>query len=654
MIHLDFETRSKADLKNTGASFYSKDSSTSILCFAYCIDSGPIKIHRTYYKKKIPKKLRLAIESGHIVAAHNARFEYLIWNNILHERCGWPRIPIQQFLCTMGLCSRNGLPKKLEEAAKALHLPVQKDMEGHKVMLKMAKPRKPTKTNPDEWFFSEDLYSRLCEYCIKDVETEKALCESLQDSNPSDIATWENSMIQNDRGIFVDKKTIERAIEIIKHEQDRTNRKLFKLTKGAIHSTNQTVAITKHLKGIKSLAAIRLDRYLADPKIPKYTKKILRLRQKMTKTSTSKLHRIYDRIESDGRIRDLTIYHGAHTGRDTGVGPQPLNMPRGDLDYRQIKRAVKLIRKKDISEIKKIGPPLHVISSCARSLFMAGKGNRFLCADYSGIEARINFWLADEKEAIKAFRQGKDIYKLTASKIYNKQINHITDSERFIGKQATLGLGYGMGWKKFIDNMGDKFNLEIDIPFAKKVVSSYREMYTGVTGNDGNWGGLQQAAQYAVANPGVATEYKMIHYICKDNVLCCGLPSGRFLSYREPKISYDGYGRPKLSYKSWTQRGNQRGWFTVDTYGGKLTENVVQSIARDLLVDSIKALEEKKYNVILSVYDEILCEVEKSFGSLDEMIAIMTKLPRVASNGMSWGEGIPLQAAGWEGKRYRK
>lgn len=411
--------------------------------------------------------------------------------------------------------------------------------------------------------------------------------------------------------------------------------------------------ITEYLSkyGIETLAAKRIEEYLEDKKLHKKARKVLLLRQEMTKTSTSKLKRLLERLGEDNRVMDLTLYHGAHTGRDTGVGPQPLNMPRGKLkDHNEVKKAIKAIRKKDLKTLKEFGPILHTISNCARAMFMAPKGSTFICADLNAIEARLNFWFAGEEKVLELYRKNKDLYIEMAAKIYNVSKKKVTDFQRFIGKQVILALGYGMGWKTFINNMKIQFNIDIDIPFAKKVVELYRKTYAKIAGNprkkvNGVWQKLEKIAKDAVIYPGKTFSYNGVSYTCKNKSLFCKLPSGRYIVYKFPKISWDSYGRMGLTYMSWNSKIGK--FIKTNTYGGKLTENVIQAMARDLLVRAILKLEKKGYKIPLSVYDEILTEVKKEKGSLEEVISIMTNRPK-------WAKGLPLKASGWTGKRYRK
>ena len=641
MIHLDFETRSIADLQNTGASYYSKHDSTRVLCVAYSIDGKKVKGRILFNNPKIPKKLLKAVQAGHTIAAHNARFEYLIWNNVLAKHHGWPELPIERFYCTMGLASRHGLPKGLDPLSRALKLKVKKDMEGKALMLKMASPRKPTKKDPRIWIEDEESLKRLLQYCKVDVKTEIGVCDRLKDPNPTDVLVWQSSQYMNNRGLYVDKKAIKKAIKIITKEKIRANKRIQKLSKGVIQKTTQTKVITEYCRkyGIKSLAAKQLEKKLEEEKFPRKIKEILQLRLDTAKSSTAKLERILERIEFDGRIRDLSIYHGAHTGRDTGVGPQPLNNPRGTLKYNQIVDAIKAIRNNDLDGIRKYGPIMHVISSCIRSFYKAPKGKVLVCADLAGIEARLNFWFANEIKVLNAFRKNKDIYVQMACDIYKKLEKQITPDERFIGKQAILGLGYQMGAPKFVADMRLKYNVIISLMFAKRVVKAFRDKFPKVKKN---WKELESAAIKAIET-GKRVKYKSIYYESIKDSLYCKLPSGRFMVYKYPGLEWGNYGNRKITYYGWKNKV-----FTKQTtYGGKLDENLIQAMARDILVRAILRLDAENKPVILSIYDEILSEQDKDKASLDEMISILTDVP-------DWAQGLPLKAEGWTGKRYRK
>lgn len=639
MIFLDFETRSTVNLANAGAWIYAKDPCTSILLFSYCTEASEIKTHETFYNQKLPTKIEKAIENGDLFVAHNARFEYLIWRFICVPRFNWPMIPLNQWVDTMAMCSQNGLPKGLDECAKALGIG-EKDNPGYRLMLKMSKPRKATKANKEQYHFSDDMYKQLARYCEKDVELERKIYHLLQWRNKKEKQIWLINQVMNDTGLKIDKKAVVNSLKIIKEAEAEAKEKIQKITKGKIKSPNQCKAIANFCK-VKSVAKLELDKALKDAKGKR--RKLLLIRKNNSQSSTKKLKAILARLDTDKRIRDLLIYHGASTGRETGSGPQPLNFPRGKITFKEVLKAIKRIRKG-----KRIKNPMTTISNCLRGFIIADKGKTFICADYSAIEARLVFWLADEEKALRAFRNNEDIYIKQAMSIYNVKQKEVTKEQRYIGKQTILGLGYGMGHKKFVFNCYQKSDGEVKITerFAKRVVDLYREEFPKVCKL---WKGIENAARVTI---GSKRDHKFngIKFSIRGNTLVCRLLSGRELIYQMPDLETGNWGLDKITYYGVDSQARKAfKWAKVHTWGGSLVENVIQATARDLLCNAIIALQAKGYNVILTIYDEILIEQPKPITNtaLNDVIATMTALPE-------WAKGLPIQAEGWTGKRYRK
>jgi DNA polymerase len=639
MIFLDFETRSTVNLANAGAWIYSKDPGTSILLFAYCTENSEIKLHETLYNQTLPIKIEKAIKNGDSFVAHYARFEYLIWRFICVPKFNWPMIPLKQWVDTMALASQNGLPKGLDECAKALGIG-EKDNPGYRLMLKMSKPRKATKTNKDLYYFNDDMYKALGQYCKKDVELERKLFQLLQWRNEKEKRIWQINQVMNNTGLKIDKKAVVNSLKIIKKAESEAKENILRLTKGKIKSPNQCKAIAKFCK-VKSVAKLELEKALKETKGRR--KKVLLIRKNNSQSSTKKLKAMLARLDTDNRMRDLLIYHGASTGRETGNGPQPLNFPRGKLKYPEALKAIKRIRKG-----KSIKNPMTTISNCLRGFIIADKGKIFICADYSAIEARLVFWLAGEEKALRAFRNNEDIYIKMAHSIYSAEEKNVSKDQRYIGKQTILGLGYGMGAKKFVFNCYQKSDGEVKITerFAKRVVDLYREEFPKIKKL---WNGIENAARNTIGSKRDHT-FNGIKYSIRGNTLVCRLLSGRELVYQMPELQTEGWGLDKITYYGFNSQARKSfKWSKQYIWGGALVENIIQATARDLLCNAVIALQEKGYNVILTIYDEILIEQPKPISktALNDVIATMTALP-------AWAKGLPIQAEGWTGKRYRK
>jgi len=625
MIFIDFECRSKSDLKNRGAWIYSKDPSTQVLVLSYAIDHGEIK---TIIKpNKTPKDIQRQLKKGDSICAHNARFENSIWNNTLK----WEYLSFNKMFCSLALCAQLNLPRSLDDAAKII-LHENKDQIGYKLMLKMCKPRKPTKKDPTIWIESPEMLDRLGVYCTKDVSIERDLYYRLIPYwQESEKPVWNLNQHMNSMGLPIDYSTCKKALDIVRINEIKAKKKIYKLSNGAIQSPNQTKAIAK-ICGVKSIAKDSIESLINKKGLSKYQKNILKIRRDFGKSSNAKIISMLDYCDTDKRIRDFTIYHGANTGRETGSGPQPLNLPRGK--FKPALKTIKAIKKgnKDLTQDQ--------ISKAIRLLFKAPKGKEFICSDYAGIEARLVMWLSGETKALNDFRKGKDIYITMASVIFDKPLNSITDFERYVGKQAILGLGYNMGVDRFIATCkGQGVTVEREV--ATKAVKTYRSYYNKVVKL---WNLLNEAITKTIETK-VPHIVKGIKFQIIDKTLKIVLLSGRKLTYWNPRIDFDSYGRKRILYKGVNPKTKQ--WGTLDLYGGKILENIVQATARDLLIKSLLELHKQGFNPILSVYDEILCEEKSNTMNLAMLEKIMLNAP-------IWANGLPLQTKGWTGKRYRK
>lgn len=290
--------------------------------------------------------------------------------------------------------------------------------------------------------------------------------------------------------------------------------------------------------------------------------------------------------------------------------------------------------------------PMAVFSSVTRSMLVASPGKELFCADWAAVEARIAFWVAEHDEGLEAFRQDRKLYEEMASEGFNIPIELVTkDSiERFVGKESVLGCQYGMGGKKFLAQCHKKGVKQVTEEMAKRAVAAYRALHHPVPTL---WRNMENAAIRAISNPGRAYKTNKVTLYTRGDFLNIQLPSGRKMRYFKPSLRgkrlLSGHTVPEIRY--WAVDLHE--WKEVTTWGGILTNHVVQGIARDLMVNAIYNLENAGYEFLLSVHDEGLSEREVGVGSLDEYLEIFTKLP-------PWAGGLPIKAEGWIGRRYRK
>jgi DNA polymerase len=634
VVSIDFETRSAVDLRKTGVYKYASDPSTDIWCMAYKAPwSDDVQVWLPGDEMDV--SLEDWIVEGGLLSAWNANFERTIWNEIMVGRYQWPRTGIKQWRCTMAQASAMGLPRALGQAAAVLGVEEQKDKTGAALMLRMARPRKVNADGSYTWWNTKDKLDTLVAYCRQDVRTELSVAETLHAMPDSERRLYQLDQRVNDRGVALDVDLVHRIKELANNTSLEIDAEIQRLTKGQVKAATNAMDLTAWLNahGIraKSVDKQTVARLLAFDRLHPVIREVLKLRQNGAKSSTAKYDAMLHAVNADGRMRGLLVYHGAATGRWSGRLVQPQNFPRPQKKQDELDAIIaKLKAGEDVSEH---GAGTVLASDLLRSMLIADEGNRLMFADYSAIEARVLAWVAGQNDLVETFRKGGDVYIEMASAIYNVGVESVTDKQRQVGKMAILGCGYGMGGKRFAEQCAS-MGIRVDEDEAKRIVSVYREKNNRI-------------AQYwrDVENDFV----EMVKGSGRVGTVPLPLPSGRSLTYHNPRIIQreTPWGAMRDTAQVDTMNSVTRQWVSQIIWGGLLTENVVQATARDMMATAMMALEVKGYNVILSVHDEIICEVPDDFGSLDEMIDIMTRVP-------AWAEGCPINAEGKEGKRYRK
>lgn len=635
-IFIDLESRSETNLKKVGAWEYSIHPSTEILCFGWEDGFGYCGV--SYEFEKPPTNVE-----NRVIVAHNSGFERPLWDNILVKRFGWPEIRPENWRCTASICRANGYPGALEQAALALNLTEQKDKTGAALMQRMSKPiPKWTRSGKGpKWYGGFDELQRLGDYCLQDVHVTKEIWKKLGPLSPKELAVWQLTELVNVRGIAVDRDLVVSACDMLDLMALQARERVKEITFGAVGSPSEAEKVRRYLSA-DNCQRKTLEKILGNTTDPGI-KELIDLRISDSRAANKKYFAIRSKLgTTDDLVRDGFVYYGAHTGRWTSEGDQRHNLKRPEYDRFTVENIIiPAIKRQDTELIEALfGDVAKPMSSCIRSVFVASPGCDLICADYNSIEAVILMWLVDDLAGLKRFAEGKDIYIDTASMIYNKPYDQIPkkSKERLIGKIARLGLGYGMGVNRFIAYAKQEWSLVIDRDFAEFVIRTFRGKNPRVTLL---WKQIETAALKAVQQPGRAffgSPKGRIKLRCSADTLEMQLPSGRVFKYLKAKIVNGKYG-PALAY---TRRGGQ-----VDTYGGKLAENAVQAIARDIMTDGLLAAEKAGYRFVLTVHDEIVCEVPKGFGSVEEFCQLIC-------SASPWAIGCPIKAEGWRGERYRK
>lgn len=679
---LDYETFSECDLKKTSSYEYAVHPSTEVLCASFRHGTKKelkkAKVHSWAPKRKwnvhrddLRKGKLLAsylLDPNVMIVAHNALFEQAITRFVLPKHLS-KFIPApfiikpNRFICTAALASVNALPRKLEAVTAALKLGHLKDMAGHRLMLKLSKPKKPTKKDPSTRHVNPDEHDRLIKYCERDIYAETDVFLFLEPLIPSERELWIFDQEINFRGVNVDRDLVQKTLKLIGEEKRLLLNRLHKLTNGMMKTAGQKKVLHAWLKtqGVKlpDLKGTTVEAAIASGEVTGTAKKVLLICQKLNKTSLKKYTSFLHHTESDGRMRFSLNFNISVHGRWGGTGVQPHNMPRGTLkkkwkengkDFEEdlAPLAAQAIKEGMSLEMIRLlfGDPTEVFVSCLRCMIIPTEGKELFVSDFNAIEARVLFWLAGHEEGCQAFIDKRKMYEELAMVIFRKtSISQVSVFERFVGKQAFLGSGYGMGWKKF-QGTCEGFNQKVSVDVAKKAIKAYRDTHKPVVEL---WSNLEKAAIKAVENPTKTYKVNKTEWFMKGRFLVCKLPSGRCLKYYGPQIKYERtpWGTSKANLYHWTVDAKTKKWTFIKTWGGVLTQNCVGGISRDLLACSMKRIQKRGYDIILTVHDENIGEREINLGSAEEFNKLMAMTPK-------WAEGCPVSAEGWSGPRYRK
>lgn len=630
-VHLDFESRSRVDIWERGAYVYASHPSTEVMCLAYAVDNCPVRIIRYADIQMYPlidpfEELRdLAEAKDTLFYAHNALFEQLIWQFQL-LKYGLPRLPIRRWRCTAAKALAHGLPKALKDVAHVLKVGEQKDMGGRAVMLKVCKPKSDGTWNEDP-----ELLHQLEEYCAQDVRTERDIDHRLPELSAEEQRVWFEDQLINQRGIAVDTEALGKCLELIDLETAHLKGQIKDLTGGQLEGVSRRLAVLEYFRkngvDLPDFTKATVETALKSGKIPPKLTQVLRIRQQLGLTSTAKYEALKEAVCEDGRLRDTLVYHSAGTGRWGGKLVQLQNLPRGTV--KDTDGAVELLKTCDIETLRVLyWDVMGLLSSCIRGVFVAPEGKDLIVADYASIEARVLMWLAGQDDAVKMFRDGVDIYVEMAKRIGQ-------GATRQLGKQAVLGCGYGMGSSKFADTCR-KYGIEVTYQLAEKAVGAYRSTFARVPAL---WYAMERAMKTAIHTHKTTTCGK-IKFEWVGEFLYMVLPSGRRIAYHKAQMENED-----IVYM--TTNGVNKKYEKTGVYGGKIVENAVQGIARDILAHAMLESEKAGYKVVLTVHDELVVEVEKGKGSVEEFVKIITNTP-------AWANGCPISAEAWRGERYKK
>ena len=648
---LDFETGSLADLRKVGAAKYAEHPSTRVICFSYELPDGK-GIRSWRDGQLLPGDLIQWVLFGGRVSGWNVTFEWHIWNKVLLRLFPMaPKLKLEQLIDTMAVAANAGLPLGLDMAAQALpHLKLAKDKDGKALMMRMSRPRTVLAGGGLEWWdqTDPDRLERLVAYCEQDVRVERAILGDLPAMRKAeqDVWLWDARIME--RGIVFDRVLAARMKALADDETANLDRLMKHYTLGEVPNTRAVgkllAWVQRYEPEVASLAKDQLALWIG--KLPNgVVKTVLEIRQEAARSSVAKLVAMENwASDHDDRMRGLTQYYGAfRTGRWAGRGPQVQNYPRsmvkdqdGLVDY--------ILADGDADGIPLFFDVdvLTALASVLRGCLTVAKGKLFGAVDFSQIEARVLPWLAGDTVLLDVFRSGKDIYVVAASRIFGVPEEAVLGDQRQIGKVAILALGYQGGANAFL-TMAKNYGLVLPADEADQIKTDWRE---------GNplivrlWYEVDRAALDAVKTPGVVRSAGKCSFRMRGKHLVVRLPSGRELVYRDAKIGTGTFGNDCVSYMGVDQYTRQ--WKRIDTYGGKLVENITQAVARDVMASAMLRLCRGGYDVLGSVHDELLMELDPAKGQdLDDVLALFETPP-------AWAGGLPIAADGYTASRFKK
>lgn len=773
----------KKGLPIVGAQVYAEHPTTEVISLYYDLKDGRGR-RRWLPGMPAPHDLIAHVVAGGLLAAWNSGFEYRIWNYVCTRLYGWPCLPLRQLRCDAAKARAFSLPGALGNAGAVLRLQYQKDPAGDKLMKKFSMPQNPTKAKParritvlDEPEEAERYYA----YNERDIVTEAEASSRTPDLSETELEYWLMDQEINMRGVQMDRTSIVHCLVLVAAAHLQYNAELRTLTGGVVTKASEVTALKawlgahgvllpdmkkatiaaaladdqattelerKYWHAVRDARAaddsIDEDDFLFDPigpriaPMPPAARRALEIRALVGSAAVKKLFAMSNALGAAGRLYDLYFYYGARTGRATGGGAQPTNLPKSGPDvylcvhltatgaavgyermraggwtdalmvqhgyaigcgkhfgahrqdcpwcgtavpaaakprewsWRAAEDALLVVATRDLYTVEHyFGDAMATVSGCLRGLFVAAPGHDLICSDYSAIEAVVLAMVAGVAWRIEVFRTHGKIYEASAATMARLPIDEVIEYKklhgshhplRAKGKVFELSCGYG-GWVGAMIAFGaDKYMTEQEMKdgiLAWRAASPEIPEFWG-----GQWRrvgrgwrkelyGLEGAFVSATLSPGAQFDCRGFKFLVRDDVLYLTLLSGRHMAYHRPRLSpEDKYGRESLaiSYEGWNTNPKMGapGWIRINTYGGRLCENIVQATARDIQWHGMVNLQRAGYPIVLHVYDEDIAEAPEGFGSIEEFEGIMSTMP-------AWAAGWPIRAAGgWRGKRYRK
>jgi DNA polymerase len=662
VIHLsiDLETYSDVNLKKAGLYRYVQSPAFEILLFAYSLDGAPTQVVDMAQGEKIPLEVVHALTDPQCLKhAYNAAFEWYCLSKYMGVQ-----LPPSQWRDTMLHGLYAGYTAGLDATGRALGIPEdkQKLATGKALIRYFCVPCKPTKSNggrtrnyphhdPEKW----ELFKT---YNGQDVVAEMEIERRLSVFPVPDFVQkqWETDLLINARGVAVDMDFCEGALELGETIRAQLTDEAVQLS--GLQNPNSVKQLARWLSAetgddITSLRKETIKELLGRDNAD-HVQRMLEIRQELGKTSTKKYDAIEAAVCDDGRVRGLLQFYGANrTGRWAGRLVQVQNLPRTYTEPLEFAR--ELVKGRKLDALRTVyGSPNDTLSQLIRTAFVAAPGNVLIDADFSAIEARVISWLADEEWRLEVFRTHGKIYEASASQMFGVPLERIKKgnpeySLRQRGKVAELALGYQGGVPAMRQMDTGKLLADLPDEEIKDIVDKWRNTNPKIRNL---WYSFNDAAIRVIQNGGslrvrCCTFARECDCIRGTTCMTVSLPSGRKLYYVEPSVGENRWGGPSITYMGMNDKNK---WGRIETYGGKLVENVVQAIARDCLAQAIEHLEAAGLPVVFHIHDEVVIDT----AAFDTNDAMLDKVVKIMSTPIPWAEGLPLGADGWVGAFFKK
>lgn len=647
-LAIDIETYNSVDLKKAGVYKYAEAEDFEILLFGYAFDDDPAQVVELANKEKLPDEVLEALYDPAIIkTAFNAAFERICISN--HFDLPEFMQP-EEWRCSSVHSLFLGLPGSLAGSAKALNLEQQKDSRGTYLINYFSKPCTATKKNggrtrnlpehnPEKWQMFKD-------YCAQDVEVERAVRKKLERFPVPDKELQLYALDQriNDRGVMVDMELVQNALQLDAQYKTQQERRIKELT--LLENPNSPAQLKDWLYKRTGHKVEQLTKDTVPELIKKFTdpevKEVLEIQKELSKTSVKKYVAMDTARCADDRVRGLLQFYGANrTGRWAGRLVQVQNLPKNKMPDLDEARGLLKAGEFELMEMLYDSLP-GLLSQLIRTAFTAPRGYRYIVSDFSAIEARVIAWLAGEKWRLDVFNGHGKIYEASAAAMFKVPLESIDKSSplRAKGKIAELacGFGGGVGALKAMDN--DNVLSEEEL---QTIIHNWRAANPRIKAL---WRKVETAALTAIKERRTVKQ-GLLEYRYEAGILFIRLPSGRELAYPKAKIGKD----PKFNKPSISYYGKEQGkahYQTIRTYGGKLTENIVQAIARDCLAEAMLRLDSGGIDrIVMHVHDEVILEVLEDKMTVQEINEIM-------GQPIAWAPGLPLGADGFETRYYMK